>query len=81
MTSGIASAENQKIIRITVIAVASIHLASLLFSEMVLNFFGISINSFRVAGVIVIGSDCDSVYRQWSKRDFPKPGVSHSAGY
>ena len=54
MTSELSERERRKIIHVTVIAVASIMLVSLFFGEAILNFFGISINSFRVAGGILI---------------------------
>ncbi|WP_319380610.1 YchE family NAAT transporter [Thiomicrorhabdus sp.] len=54
MTGGLNPIERHKIIHITVVAVASILLISLFFGEAILDFFGISINSFRVGGGILI---------------------------
>ncbi|MBF6058922.1 MULTISPECIES: YchE family NAAT transporter [Thiomicrorhabdus] len=54
MTGDLNSVERRKIVHITVIAVASILLISLFFGEAILDFFGISINSFRVGGGILI---------------------------
>ncbi len=54
MTSDLSSRERHQIIHVTVIAVASILLVSLFFGEAILSFFGISINSFRVGGGIMI---------------------------
>lgn len=54
MTSDLTSRERHKIAHITAIAVVSILLISLFFGEAILDFFGISINSFRVGGGILI---------------------------
>jgi multiple antibiotic resistance protein len=54
MTAEMKPQERYKIAHITVISVAAILLISLLFGEAILNFFGISINSFRVGGGILI---------------------------
>ncbi|BBP47122.1 UPF0056 inner membrane protein [Thiosulfatimonas sediminis] len=54
MTSDLPRQERYKIAHITVISVATILLISLFFGETILDFFGISINSFRVGGGILI---------------------------
>ncbi|MBO1924911.1 YchE family NAAT transporter [Thiomicrorhabdus sp. 6S3-12] len=54
MTSDLSLPERKKIVHITVTAVAAILLVALFFGEAILEFFGISINSFRVGGGILI---------------------------
>ena len=54
MTADLSSRERHQVAHITVIAVATILLTALFFGEAILNFFGISINSFRVGGGILI---------------------------
>jgi len=54
MTSDLSDRERHKIAHITAISVISILLISLFFGEVILDFFGISINSFRVGGGILI---------------------------
>ena len=54
LTSDVQDAERKRIARIVVIAVTMILLVSLVFGEMVLRFFGISISSFTVGGGILI---------------------------
>ncbi len=54
LTSDVQDAERKSIARIIVIAVTMILLVSLVFGEMVLRFFGITINSFTVGGGILI---------------------------
>jgi len=53
-TTGISPPERKKISRIVVMAVVLILLVAMLFGEMILNFFGITINSFRVGGGILV---------------------------
>ncbi|MBN2428922.1 MAG: YchE family NAAT transporter [Deltaproteobacteria bacterium] len=54
LTAGAESRERHKIINIVAIAVTVILLVALLIGEELLQFFGISINSFRVAGGILL---------------------------
>ncbi|WP_178862851.1 YchE family NAAT transporter [Thiomicrorhabdus cannonii] len=54
LTADLYPQERRRIINMSVVAVASILLISLLFGEILLEFFGISINSFRVGGGILI---------------------------
>lgn len=54
MTVNYALEERRKIIRMIIIAVVSILFVALLFGEILLEFFGISINSFRVGGGILL---------------------------
>lgn len=54
LTSDSSEAERRKIIRIALTAVAVILLASLFFGQVLLDFFGISISSFRVGGGILV---------------------------
>ncbi|WLQ14963.1 YchE family NAAT transporter [Hahella aquimaris] len=53
-TSNVSGAERKKIGKSVVIAVGLILLISMILGEYLLNFFGITINSFRVAGGILI---------------------------
>jgi multiple antibiotic resistance protein len=54
MTSGANDVQRSKITRIVVFSVFTILLSSMLFGELLLGFFGISIYSFRVGGGILI---------------------------
>ncbi|HEY5762587.1 MAG TPA: YchE family NAAT transporter [Rhodocyclaceae bacterium] len=54
MTPGASDDQRREIARVVVIAVTLILLAALVFGEVLLDFFGISINSFRVGGGILI---------------------------
>lgn len=54
LTSGTPAAERKKIARIVVVSVSIILLISLFFGQAILNFFGITINSFRVGGGILV---------------------------
>lgn len=54
LTPGASDRARRDIARTAVIAVALILLASLLFGELLLDFFGISVSSFRVGGGILI---------------------------
>lgn len=54
LTSDARQAERKRIARIIVIAVSTILFVSLFFGERLLNFFGITINSFTVGGGILI---------------------------
>lgn len=54
MTADLSQRERHQIIHVTTIAVASVLLVALFFGELILDFFGISINSFRVGGGILI---------------------------
>lgn len=54
LTSDADQTERKRIARIIVIAVATILFVSLFFGERLLNFFGITINSFTVGGGILI---------------------------
>ncbi len=54
LTTGMKDAERKKISRTTTYAVFLILIASLLLGEAILDFFGITISSFRVAGGILI---------------------------
>lgn len=54
MTADATSPERARIAKIVVIAATTILLISLFFGEMILSFFGISINSFRVGGGIML---------------------------
>ncbi|MBE0438908.1 MAG: NAAT family transporter [Gammaproteobacteria bacterium] len=54
MTADLNSAEQRRIAKLVVLATATVLLISLFFGELVLNFFGISINSFRVGGGIML---------------------------
>jgi len=54
LTSDVQDVERKRIARIIVVAVTMILLVSLVFGEMVLRFFGITINSFTVGGGILI---------------------------
>jgi multiple antibiotic resistance protein len=54
LTSGLTERERKKVSRTATIAVFLILIASLLLGEAILDFFGISISSFRVAGGILI---------------------------
>lgn len=54
LTSNAPHAEHRKVTRITVLSVAIILFISLLLGEAILQLFGISINSFRVGGGILI---------------------------
>ena len=54
LTTGTSTNERKKIARIVVMSVSIILLTSLFFGQAILNFFGITINSFRVGGGILI---------------------------
>lgn len=54
LTSNASQSEHRKITRVTVISVTIILFVSLLLGEPILQLFGISINSFRVGGGILI---------------------------
>ncbi len=54
LTAGAENRERHKIINIVAVAVTVILLVALLIGEELLQFFGISINSFRVAGGILL---------------------------
>lgn len=54
LTSEASDAERKKIVRVALLAVAIILLVSLFFGQMILDFFGITISSFRVGGGILI---------------------------
>lgn len=54
LTSGVSNAERARIGRMTVVAVVIILLVSVFFGEAILEFFGITIDSFRVGGGILI---------------------------
>ncbi len=54
LTSGIRESEKRPIIKLVIFTVTIILLGSLFMGEIVLDFFGISMNSFRVAGGILI---------------------------
>lgn len=54
MTADLTSDEQRRIAKLVVLATATVLLVSLFFGELVLNFFGISINSFRVGGGIML---------------------------
>ncbi len=54
LTSNVSATERKKIARIVVFAVTVILVVALLFGELILGFFGISINSFRVAGGLLL---------------------------
>jgi len=53
-TTGISASERKNISRIVVMAVVLILLVAMMFGEIILNFFGITINSFRVGGGILV---------------------------
>ncbi len=54
LTSEATQAERKKIIRVALLAVAIILLMALYFGQAILDFFGITISSFRVGGGILI---------------------------
>ena len=54
LTANYPEAERLRIARLVIIAVVSILLIAAFFGELILQFFGISINSFRVAGGIML---------------------------
>ncbi len=54
MTADLNSNEQRRIAKLVVLATATVLLVSLFFGEFVLDFFGISINSFRVGGGIML---------------------------
>jgi len=54
MTADLTSTEQRRIAKLVVFATATVLLVSLFFGELLLNFFGISINSFRVGGGIML---------------------------
>lgn len=54
MTADLTSDEQRRIAKLVVLATATVLLVSLFFGELVLSFFGISINSFRVGGGIML---------------------------
>lgn len=54
ITSGLTSAERNAVNIKTSIAIAVVLLVSLFLGQLILNFFGISINSFRIAGGILV---------------------------
>lgn len=54
LTSGVRESEKQPIIKLVILTVTIILLGALFAGEVVLDFFGISMNSFRVAGGILI---------------------------
>ena len=54
LTSGAIEAERKKIAKIVVMAVMIILFVALLFGDLLLRFFGITINSFSVGGGILI---------------------------
>lgn len=53
-TTGVSAPERKKISRMVVMAVVLILLVAMGFGELILNFFGITINSFRVGGGILV---------------------------
>jgi len=54
MTADLTSAQQKRTAQVVVIATTTVLLVSLFFGELILNFFGISINSFRVGGGIML---------------------------
>ncbi|MDT8370381.1 MAG: NAAT family transporter [Gammaproteobacteria bacterium] len=54
MTADLSSDEQRRIAKLVVLTTATVLLVSLFFGELLLNFFGISINSFRVGGGIML---------------------------
>lgn len=54
MTADLSSDEQRRMAKLVVLATATVLLVALFFGELLLNFFGISINSFRVGGGIML---------------------------
>ncbi len=54
LTMGVPAQERKRIANIVVVTVSSVLLIALILGEVILGFFGISINSFRVAGGILL---------------------------